>query len=78
MAGGKAAVKGRKGKIGKNKSRISAYYSSGRNHWNKARRVAKHARRYGRMDASAQKALNSALAAMPLHMSREFHRQFNV
>ncbi len=70
-------VRGRKGKLGKNKHRIVAYYSSGRHYWNKARGIAQHIRRYG-SDPVATTALKAQLAAMPLHLQREFEKRYQV
>jgi hypothetical protein len=65
-------MKGRKGKIGKKKGWIAAYYASCRPLFNKARRLVKHVRRYGPYDASANEALAVAIAGMPRHMSKQF------
>ena len=73
----KSKVKGRKGKIGKNKHRIAAYYNSGRFHWNKARRIVHHLRRVKWSDQSAGKQLNVMLAAMPLGLSRQFRKEYS-
>ena len=71
-----SSAKGRKGKLGKNKNRIAAYYNSARFNWNKARRIAHHLRRYGK-DPVAVRALKVHLAAMPLHLCRAFGAQYN-
>lgn len=68
----RSKVKGRKGRIGKKKGWIAAYYSSGRRLFNKARRLKKHMLRYGKSDASANEALKVAIAGMPRHLSKEF------
>lgn len=72
MAGTKS--KGRKGKLGKNKSRIAVYYNSGRWEWNKAQRIIKHLRRYcaaNNSDGVAVNALKTLKASMPLGLSRK-------
>ena len=76
MPSARAKVKGRKGKLGKNKHRIVAYYGSGRNLWNKARGIAHHVRRYGKGDASANTAMKLLLAGMSLRMQRDFERAY--
>lgn len=68
----KSKAKGRKGKLGKNKSRIAAYYNSCRWEWNKMRRLRKHLLRHID-DKVATKAAKALVAAMPLHMSRKFN-----
>jgi len=65
-------AKGRKGKIGKKKHWIAAYFNSGRNHFNKARRLVHHIRRYGNNDESANQALKVSLAVMPYAMTKRF------
>lgn len=65
-------TKGRKGRVGKKKGWIAAYYSSGRYYFNKARRIAKHIKRYGEKDPPANEALKVCIAAMPRHMSKQF------
>jgi hypothetical protein len=67
-----ASTKGRKGKIGKKKGWIAAYYSSGRPLFNKARRIKKHIARYGKYDESANEALLVAIAGMPRSLSKQF------
>jgi hypothetical protein len=69
--------KGRKGKIGRNKHRIAAYYSSGRYYWNKARKIVHHMRRYGG-GSDAAEALKVQLASMPGHVARDFQKQYAV
>ena len=66
----RAKVKGRKGRIGKNKARIAAYYNSGQNLYNKARGLVHHLRR--QEDDKARIALKVTLAAMSLAMQRRF------
>lgn len=77
MAAGSSKPKGRKGKLGKNKSRIRAYYESGRYYWNKARKLTHHLRKAGD-DKPAIEARKAALAGMPLHLEREFKRTYNI
>lgn len=73
-----ASIKGRKGKIGKKKGSIAAYFASGRLHFNKARRLVKHVKRYGGHDASANEALKVAIAAMPRSLSKEFDNLYTA
>ena len=77
MANTKAKVRGRKGKLGKNKSRIVAYYSENRWEINKARRLVRHLRRYGK-DPKAEAALKLCLAGMRLDRQRDFQKQYNL
>lgn len=66
-----AGAKGRKGKIGKNKARISVYYSSGRNLFNKARRLQRHLRAAKHTnDGCAQEVFKLLKAAMPRNFSK--------
>lgn len=74
--GTKSKVKGRKGRLGKNKSRIAVYYNSSRYQFNKARRIARHLKRYPGDDKSAREALKFLIAQMPLGMSREFSAKY--
>lgn len=78
----KSSSRGRKGKVGKGKHRIAAYYNSGRNLFNKARRLAKHLKRYAgdqsAPDVSAQKALKVAVAGMPLGLSKRFNKEYGL
>ncbi len=67
-----SSAKGRKGKIGKKKHWIAAYFASGKPLFNKARRLMKHIQRYGNHDAPANEALKVAMAGMPRAMSRAF------
>ena len=71
-----ASTKGRKGKVGKNKTRIKVYYGNGRDLWNKARKIVHHLREY-KDDLVAQKALRELGAAMSLGMQRDFQEQYN-
>ncbi len=66
------SAKGRKGKIGKKKHWIAAYYMSGKPFFNKARRLLKHITRYGSTDAPANEAFRVAVANMPRSMSKAF------
>lgn len=75
MAGGK--VKGRKGRIGKNKARIVTYYNDNRYEINKGRRLVRHIRRYGK-DPKAVEALKLCKAAMRLDRQREFEKQYGM
>lgn len=68
---GRKSVKGRKGKLGRNKHRIVAYYGSGRYEHNRLRRLKHHLRRFP-MDDVARKAASLLMAAAPLHISRKF------
>jgi len=72
-----ASTKGRKGKVGKNKTRIKVYYGNGRNLWNKARKIVHHLRKY-KDDTTAQKALRELGAAMQLGMQRDFEEMYDV
>ncbi len=68
--------KGRKGRIGKNKSRIAVYYGNGRNYWNKARKIVHHVRR--QEDVMAWMTLKGLIAAMSLAMGRQFKAQYGL
>jgi len=78
--------KGRKGKIGRNKHRIVAYYASGTNFWNKARRIMHHMRRYAPAvlsstecrDYTARTALSACINAMPYHKQRQFSDEYLI
>ena len=61
---GSSKPKGRKGKIGKKKAWIASYYNSGRNFFNKARRLIHHMRKVGDTDKTANEALKVAMAGM--------------
>jgi hypothetical protein len=63
MAGGKA--RGRKGKLGKKKFSIMAYYNSQRWEKNKLRKVRRHIARYGENDSVAMQCVKNLLAALP-------------
>lgn len=63
-------TRGRKGKLGKNKHRIAAYYNSGRYEMNRIRKLRRHVTRYGKGDASAMKAIGVLKATLPLHLSK--------
>jgi hypothetical protein len=71
MAG---SSKGRKGKLGKNKSNIAVYYNSGQHLFNKARRIVHHLRRYGKNDECANMALKLAMAGMPQAKTKQFRQ----
>lgn len=73
---GSSKAKGRKGKLGKNKHRIAAYYSSGNYEWNRMRRLIWHMRSYGGNDGSANLAFNTLRAALPLAKQRMFERMY--
>src|SRR5258706_166816 len=70
-------AKGRKGRLGKNKHRITSYYSNNRYEWNKARKIVHHLRRYGE-DAKALLSLKTLLAAMSLALGRKFKAAYRV
>lgn len=70
MASSGSKSKGRKGKLGKNKHRIAAYYNSCRYEMNRIRKLRRHVTRYGNGDSSAMKAIGVLKAALPLHLSR--------
>lgn len=67
---GKSKVKGRKGKLGKKKHWIAAYFNEQRHRKNKLRRVLKHLKRYGGpnqdSDKVALKCVAVQRAALPL------------
>ena len=65
-----SASKGRKGKLGKNKHRIVAYYNSGRYEMNRIRKLRRHVIRYGKGDKPAMTAIGVLKAALPLHLSK--------
>ncbi len=53
MATERKKVRGRKGKLGKNKHRIASYYASNRYEMNRLRRLRRHVMQYGSGDKSA-------------------------
>ena len=70
MATERKKVRGRKGKLGKNKHRIAAYYMSNRYEMNRLRRLQHHLMRYGSGDKSATQAVAVLKAALPLNLSK--------
>ncbi len=70
MATERKKVRGRKGKLGKNKHRIASYYASNRYEMTRLRRLRRHVMQYGSGDKSATKAVAVLKAALPLHLSK--------
>lgn len=70
-------VRGRKGKIGKKKAWIAAYFSNGQNLWNKARKLTHHLRRFP-ADPVALKARNVALAGLSHARTKEFNQLYKL
>ena len=70
-------VKGRKGKIGKKKHWIAAYYANGQDKWNKARKLTHHLRAYPG-DKVAQEARKVALAALSGARTKEFNKTYGL
>lgn len=70
-------VRGRKGKIGKKKHWIAAYFANGQHRWNKARKLTRHLRAYPE-DKVAQEARKVAIAALPHARSKAFNEQYKL
>lgn len=70
MASSGSKSKGRKGKLGKNKHRIVAYYMSNRYEMNRIKKLRKHVTRYGKGDKPAMTAIGVLKAGLPLHLSK--------
>jgi hypothetical protein len=67
-------AKGRKGRLGKHRAGIAAYYASYRWELNKARRIHRHMRRFKcwHKDVVAHDRLSELLAVMPVGKARLF------
>jgi len=69
-------VRGRKGKIGKKKHWIAAYFSSGQHYWNKARKLTHHLRRFPD-DKIAIEARKIALAGLSHARTKDFNALYS-
>jgi len=74
---GSSKVKGRKGRIGKKKAWIAAYFANGQNLWNKARKLTWHLRRFPG-DAKAVEARKVALAGLSGTRTKNFNTQYGL
>lgn len=61
------AAKGRKGKLGRKKAHILAYYNSNRREKSHIRRITRHLIRYGEQDSVAQTALKKYRAVAGIY-----------
>jgi hypothetical protein len=74
---GSSKVRGRKGKLGKKKHWIAAYFSNGQHLWNKARKLTRHLRTYPE-DKVAQEARKVALAGLSHARTKAFNEQYKL
>ena len=70
-------VKGRKGKLGKKKGWIAAYFANGQHLWNKARRLTHHLRVFPE-DKVAVEARKIALAGLSHARTKAFNEQYKL
>lgn len=70
-------VRGRKGKLGKKKHWIAAYFANGQDKWNKARKLTRHLRAYPE-DKVAIEARKVALAALSAARTKEFNKAYGL